>query len=112
MEVLFAILGIALLGSLFVYASARDKKQAEAIRNYQASHSQEKAERDSRIVCPHCQEKGYVTTSQVIIPSGVSGGKLTAAFLTLGLSLLLVGLSREEMMTQARCANCGSNWRY
>ena len=67
---------------------------------------------DSKIVCPHCHEKGSVHTERVKLKRGISGGKVTAALLTGGLSMLGAGLSRKEDVTEARCSNCGSVWHF
>lgn len=64
----------------------------------------------SAIVCPHCQTKGKVKTKQVKQKKGVSGGKLTGAVLTAGISMLGTGLSRKEKVTEMKCGNCGTVW--
>ena len=64
------------------------------------------------IICPHCKTKGQVYTESISVNKGVSGGKATGAILTLGLSLLATGLSREETQTLARCGKCGSVWKF
>lgn len=66
----------------------------------------------SKVICPHCHERGGVTTKQVRLKKGVSGAKATGALLTGGVSLLVVGLSRKENMTQASCSCCGQVWHY
>jgi DNA-directed RNA polymerase subunit RPC12/RpoP len=71
-----------------------------------------KIKQDSKIRCPQCRKKRYVTTERVMKKKGISGGKATGAILTGGLSLLATGLSREEEMTQAECSNCGSVWHF
>jgi hypothetical protein len=69
-------------------------------------------ERQAKIICPHCQEKGYVTTRLIEVKRGVSGAKATGAVLTGGISLLATGLSRKEWVTQAHCSNCAQSWQY
>ena len=64
------------------------------------------------LVCPHCQKQSFVRTKPTTKKAGVSGGKATAAVLTGGLSLLAVGLSRKEAMTQAHCDHCMSDWAF
>lgn len=65
---------------------------------------------NSQMVCPHCQSKGRVSTEQVTIKAGISGGKATGAILTGGISLLATGLSRKKVATQASCLNCSMTW--
>lgn len=67
---------------------------------------------DANIVCPHCLERGYTRTKRVRARRGVSGGKLVAAMLTCGFSILLCGLTRVEKKTSARCKHCGQEWTY
>ena len=64
------------------------------------------------MVCPHCQTKGNIRTKSVKQKKGISGGKAVGAILTVGFSLLAVGLSRKEKMTQAHCDNCNSTWYF
>ena len=64
------------------------------------------------LFCPHCQSKGHVRTKWVSQKAGVSGGKATAALLTGGFSLLAVGLSRKQELTQANCEKYGSTWTF
>jgi hypothetical protein len=61
------------------------------------------------MVCPHCQNKG-VLTEKVMRKKGVSGAKATAGLLTGGISLLAVGLSREEQETRCECPKCHMIW--
>jgi len=65
-----------------------------------------------KTVCPHCQKRGCVITKKLKAKKGVSGGKVTAGLFTFGLSLLAVGLSRMEWVTQAKCRNCESEWQF
>lgn len=65
-----------------------------------------------QMVCPHCQTKGKVRTKAITAKKGVSGGKAAAALITSGLSLVVVGLSRKENLTQAKCENCDSTWQF
>lgn len=67
---------------------------------------------NTALVCPHCQVKGKVDTTNVKKKVGISGGKATAGLLTGGLSLLAVGLSRSETMTKAHCHNCNTIWHF
>ena len=72
----------------------------------------QRPQRDSQIICPHCQVRGHVTTKRVHAKQGISGGKATAALLTGGLSLLATGLSQHQKVTKATCSNCGSVWHF
>jgi hypothetical protein len=62
--------------------------------------------------CPHCQNKGGVSTRQVKVKRGISGGKATGAVLTAGVSMLATGLSRKEHVTEASCRVCANTWRF
>jgi len=64
------------------------------------------------LICPHCQTKGHVSTKQVKLKKGISGGKVMGGLLTGGFSLLATGLSRKEATTQAHCSNCNSTWYF
>lgn len=66
----------------------------------------------SAMICPHCQTKGSVSTTDVKRKKGISGAKATGAILTGGISLLATGLSRKEDMTQAHCQNCNCTWEF
>jgi len=68
--------------------------------------------RNKRMVCAHCQTKGYIRTQEVKRKKGIHGGKATGAILTGGLSLFVTGLSRKEKLTQAHCDNCDSTWEF
>lgn len=72
----------------------------------------ERAEKAKVMICPHCQQKGGVTTKLVQVKHGVSGAKATGALLTGGVSLLATGLSRRRDATEASCANCEAVWHY
>jgi hypothetical protein len=65
-----------------------------------------------RMACPHCQKKGEVFTWPVSVKRGISGGKAAAAILTAGISVLFVGLSRREELTEARRENCEARWKF
>jgi hypothetical protein len=67
---------------------------------------------NSQIVCPMCQERGYVRCKTVKSKKGISGGKATGAILTAGFSLLATGLSRKVKVTEAFCSNCRSTWQF
>lgn len=101
--------GLGILGSLlFVLLIAGALINADCAREREAQRRQ----RDKRIICPHCQTKGQVTTAAVTVNVGISGGKATAAILTGGVSMLATGLSNRQAMTKATCSNCGSVWHF
>lgn len=62
------------------------------------------------LLCPHCGERGQITSKPVKVKRGISGGKATGALLTGGISLLGTGLSRKEHHVERWCHNCGSSW--
>jgi hypothetical protein len=67
---------------------------------------------NNQLICPHCQNKGDIRVKSVKRKKGVSGGKATAAILTLGITMLATGLSRKEGLTQAHCMKCNSTWDF
>ena len=69
-------------------------------------------ELNPKMVCPHCGVRGTVHAQPKKMKAGVSGGKATAALLTGGISLLAVGLSRRQQVTEAWCRNCDSTWHF
>lgn len=66
--------------------------------------------RQAKLVCPHCNTSGSVTSARARRKRGISGGKATGAVLTGGVSMLATGLSRKEDVTTMHCANCGTSW--
>lgn len=62
--------------------------------------------------CPHCKTVGQINTRKVDLTKGISGGKAVAGLLTGGLSILAVGISREETKTEARCGKCNNVWHF
>lgn len=56
--------------------------------------------------CPHCGKTGAVHAKKGKQKKGVSGGKATAAVLTMGVSMLGTGLSRKEQVWETFCGNC------
>lgn len=65
---------------------------------------------DSKLVCPHCNTTGMVTSRIVKRKHGVSGAKATGAVLTGGLSVVATGLSQKQEQTERTCRNCGTTW--
>ncbi len=105
-----ACVGVVLVlffGGIFLFFRAKDEARAIA-----KADAERRLEGDPKIVCPHCQERGHVTTCYVEERAGIDGGKATAALLTGGISMLATGLSNQIGKTQATCANCGSIWRF
>ena len=66
------------------------------------------------MICPHCQQKGRVETRPTKIKTGLGGGKVNAAALTLGVSAITpgIGLSNKQSVTEAHCKHCNSTWRF
>ena len=62
-------------------------------------------------ICPHCQAQGTVITAQAKVKQGISGGKVTAMILTVGISLIFTGLAKKVVVTQCSCTNCGMKWQ-
>lgn len=92
----------------------RNEQEEKAIeRRQQLAVAAKKAKSNSpNFICPHCKEAGFVFVKNSTKKMGVSGSKATAAILTSGLSLLAVGLSRKEDVTEAHCYNCNSDWHF
>lgn len=64
----------------------------------------------SQVLCPHCQVRGHVTRETVKVKRGLSGGKVTGAVFTAGISMLGTGLSRKQEVTELHCSNCDTTW--
>lgn len=62
--------------------------------------------------CPHCKTVEQINTRKVDLTKGISGGKAVAGLLTGGLSILAVGISRQETKTEARCGKCNNIWHF
>ncbi|MDQ1479348.1 MAG: hypothetical protein QOI44_209 [Actinomycetota bacterium] len=54
-------------------------------------------------VAAPCGVVGGVDVKRAKQKKGISGGKATAAVLTVGISMLGTGLSRKEAVSQAKC---------
>jgi hypothetical protein len=80
--------------------------------NREARLKQQYGPLNPKIICPHCQTRGQVRTKPTDRKKGVSGGKAAGAVLTAGLSILVTGLSRHEIVTAARCGHCSSTWDF
>ena len=103
---------LALVVGFFVCVFGLINKLSPEERAKEAAKVEAKRQMDSKIICPQCQERGYVTTNKVLQKTGIDGGKATAALFTGGLSMLATGLSNEVKRTEATCSNCGSTWRF
>lgn len=62
------------------------------------------------MISPHWGQKSCVRAGLAKRTVGISGGKVTTALLTGGLSILGTGLSQKEWVTKAECDNCGCSW--
>lgn len=114
----FLALVVVIAGAWYLY---QERKLAKMSPDEHAAHvAQQKrtqadltwGPRNPQLVCPHCQTRGEVRIKSKKVKKGVSGGKATAALITLGTSVLVTGLSRKEGVTQAYCEKCGSTWRF
>jgi len=92
--------------------SDEGKKAIEEAEKKEKREKLHKKSMNKKILCPHCQEKGYVTTKKVKKKKGISGAKATGAVLTAGVSILATGLSKKEDITEAKCSNCDQVWYY
>lgn len=84
--------------------SVEQRMEEDAVREY--------GEKNTAMICPHCQSKGSIRIKAIAKKAGISGGKATAAVLTGGVSVLATGLSRKEDLTQAHCEECKSTWTF
>ena len=81
---------------------------AEILASFEPAHEPRLGSQN--IVCPHCHQRGGVCTRKVLRKAGIDGGKVTAALLTDGWSLLATGLAQEDRVTEAKCELCLSTW--
>ncbi len=113
---------IAIVIGIFIIDFLDNKAENKKLANMSPSEKEEYLEKkelsqkletygqlNEVMICPHCHQKG-IRTKQVKQKKGISGAKATGAVLTGGLSLLAVGLSRKEGVTQAYCDNCTNTW--
>lgn len=112
--VIGVFLGLAVSASLFWLCVLAILPLLAAVDWRDVARQQRIAERrerrrQSQLICPHCQQKGAVTTRSVTRKKGISGGKATAAVITGVLSVFVTGLSRKEAETEAKC---GSKWYF
>lgn len=102
---IFILLVVAAFAAILIYGYC-------VAEPYKPGEPRHRPSGDELIVCPHCQTRGHVTSRQVRLKRGISGGKATAALLTGGVSTLATGLSRKERSTEAKCSRCGSTWHF
>lgn len=94
-------------------ADSPEARQADRLDRRAAMarhHPHAAVDPDTRIQCPHCGLTGQVRTKEAKQKRGISGGKATAALLTVGTTMLVTGLSRKQKVTEAHCSNCESRW--
>jgi hypothetical protein len=96
------ILVVLIVGGCIYYYNLPDDELDEKIYG----------KRNPDIICPHCHAKGKVHTKEIDKKVGISGAKATAAVLTGGVSVLAIGLSRKDHLTQAHCCKCESTWAF
>lgn len=99
------VVGVLFVLALVAFATWQTGFSPEAKRK-----RGELAARQARLVCPHCQTAGHVTSVVVTRKKGISGGKATGAVMTGGASMLATGLSRKEPAQRMSCSNCGTSW--
>ena len=104
------------LAVIYADGTMSDDEKSEYLHNKKLKKAEQTEDLYGKIntimICPHCHATGLIATKSVNHKAGVSGGKATAALLTGGLSLLAVGLSRKEGVTQAHCYNCKNTWLF
>ncbi|WP_436793471.1 hypothetical protein [Actinospongicola halichondriae] len=115
--IFFSLPIIILLAFFLLPRTASGKKAVDFIRDLQSKANEKNAAAAASasaamatLVCPHCGEKGSVSSSGATVKDGISGGKATAAVFTGGLSLLGTGLSRKKDVTRRSCGLCQSSW--
>ena len=107
----FKFLIIVFVVALIVKIVIEFNRPPRSATEIQREHAQTQyGSTNYKMVCPHCNESGYIRTKPITQKKGVSGGKATAAILTVGVSMLATGLSRKEKNTQAHCTNCNNTW--
>lgn len=72
--------------------------------------AQERSDAQARIVCPHCQTAGHVTTMLAKRRRRLSATRVISAGVTLGASLPMAGTSKKNVVTEMNCSNCGMKW--
>jgi hypothetical protein len=99
---------ILILGAIGFWIYKANCTPEAITRSEDKQHQQQ--EQQSKLLCPHCQERGGVTVREITRKKGVSGAKATGAVLTGGVSMLATGLSRKENSREMSCASCGMKW--
>jgi hypothetical protein len=106
-------ISIGLLLVVAIIGAIKEQRRIALIHPDQRSQqllTQQWGNLNPKMICPHCQCTGSVRTKPTSQKKGISGGKVTAAVLTAGISILATGLSRKENLTQAFCSNCQNRW--
>lgn len=68
------------------------------------------ADRQAKIVCQFCQERGGVTAKQVKRAKRKSATRILGAVVTAGGSLGVGGITKKGWVTELSCSNCGMKW--
>lgn len=98
---ILSIISFGLLIALSTYCNTPENKRQ---MNY--------GNQNSQMICPHCQQKGWIRTKTDITSSSSDGKKVAGALITGGLSLLVTGAPENKSRTQAHCLNCKQTWYY
>ena len=106
------ILDVIIVVACIYYLYYLHNKYSQNITSYFNPTILKWGDLNEQMICPHCQNKGGIRIKSVKRKKGVSGGKATAAILTLGITMLATGLSRKEGLTQAHCTKCNSTWDF
>lgn len=66
-----------------------------------------------KVICPHCQKAGAVYFKSGRATTGLSGGKIVASSLTMGLTAIIpgIGLSGRKLVNISHCENCDMDWQ-
>lgn len=90
------------------------RKDAEIIASLRKAAQERPQQRPSGpsavLICPHCGTQGRVTVKRIVAKDGISPGKLGAAYLTSGVSILVTGLAKKGLRKELRCQNCKMKW--
>jgi hypothetical protein len=93
-------------------ASYLSQNKSQSSQEVISQSSQEVINGQAALLCPHCQQRGNVTTTKEKVKTGFSTGKASFAVVTLGITTLVTGLAKHGYITKARCSSCGSEWKF